>query len=250
TPGTTSTIPFSGATSRLDGLDFRPANGLLYGYDESSNRVVTVDPLTAFTTLVSNPTTGSTTSDLGIDFNPVPDRMRLVNVDDQNLRINVDTGATIVDGTLAYDAGDPNTGVNPLINEAAYSNNDNDPATATTLYYLDYGLDILVTTSNPNGGVVNTVGNLGVLTSSYTGLDIFTDGGVNTAYAILSNSDNLPSLYTVNLQTGAAALIGQVGNGSVFEVYSLALVPVPEPSSWFVVTTVALTGAALRRRRR
>ncbi len=252
TPSTVTTLPFSGATTRLDGLDFRPANGLLYGYDQSSNQLVTVDPLTAVTTFVSNPSTTSSSSELGLDFNPVSDRLRLVNEDDQNLRTNVETGVTTVDTPLAYLAADPNFGINPLINEAAYTNADNDPVTSTTLYYLDYGLDILATTSNPNGGAVTTVGPLGVNTTGYTGFDIFTDaGGMNTAYAILSNSDNLPSFYTVDLSNGAASLVGQVGDGDIREVYALALTPVvPEPSTlltWAAMATLA--GEAMRRRR-
>lgn len=252
TPSTASTIAFSGATTRLDGLDFRPANGLLYGYDQSSNQLVTVNPLTAVTTLVSNPSTASSSSELGIDFNPVSDRLRVVNEDDQNLRINVETGATTVDTPLAYQPADPNFGINPLINEVAYTNADNDPITSTTLYYLDHGLDILATTTNPNGGAVATVGTLGVNTTGYTGFDIFTDaGGMNTAYAILSNSDNSPSLYTISLGTGAATLVGQLGDGSIREVYALALAPVvPEPSTlltWAAMATLA--GEAMRRRR-
>ncbi len=92
-PGGSSVVGlFSGAVNAIDGLDFRPANGLLYGYSSSLNSLVTINPLTAVTTFVSSPSTGSSISLLGVDFNPVPDRLRLVNLNDQNLRINVDTG--------------------------------------------------------------------------------------------------------------------------------------------------------------
>jgi hypothetical protein len=58
--------------------------------------------------------------------------LRLVNAVDQNLRINVDSGATTVDSALAYAAADPNFGVNPVVTEVAYINNDNDPVTGTS----------------------------------------------------------------------------------------------------------------------
>ena len=134
---------FSGAISNLNSLDFRPADGFLYGYSDVTDSIYRVNLANGFTTLVSTSTTPTTTNLLGIDFNPVADRLRIVNVNDQNLRINVDTGAAIVDGTLAYAAADPNFGVNPTIIDAAYTNSDRDPATGTTLYYLDYALDIL-----------------------------------------------------------------------------------------------------------
>ena len=48
TPGSLTTVGLlSGAVTRLDGIDFRLANGQLYGYDAFTNQVVTVDPATA-----------------------------------------------------------------------------------------------------------------------------------------------------------------------------------------------------------
>ena len=240
---------FSGALTSLAGLDFRPANGLLYGYSQGSNALVTINPLNAVTTFVSTPSTGSTTSVLGVDFNPVPDRLRLVNMNDQNLRINVDTGATIVDGTLAYGAGDPNFGTNPSIIEAAYTNSDTNLATGTTLYYIDNILDTLVTTTNPNGGALTTVGSLGLNTSDLVGFDILSDGfGGNTAYALLSPFNaSQTSLYSVNLATGAATLVGGIGQFA----YGLAIVQptVPEPSSALIAVGLSLVGLRLRSRR-
>jgi hypothetical protein len=247
-PELATTTPFSGATNQLDGLDFRASNGLLYGYVQSSNQLVTVDPTTAVTTFVSNPSTPSTSNDLGIDFNPVADRLRVVNANDENLRINVDTGATIVDGTLAYIPGDVNFGVNPNINEAAYLNNDIDPGTTTALYFIDYVADDLVVTTNPNAGELTTVGSLGVDTEFYTGFDIFTAGGVNTAYAILTEGNNAPGLYTINLSTGAASFIGTVGDGGIAEIYGLAIVP--EPSSPTLLLAAGLAFATCRGKRR
>ncbi len=249
-PGGASVVaPFSGAIGFLDGIDFRPANGLLYGYSRLTNSVYTVNPLTAFTTFVSTPSTGSNTAFLGVDFNPVPDRLRLVNTNDQNLRINVDTGATTVDGTLAYGAGDPNFGRNPTIIEAAYTNSDTNPATGTTLYYVDSFLGTLVTTSNPNGGVLSTIGSLGVNTEVFVGFDILSDGfGGNTAYALLKPVGGQTSLYGINLATGAATLVGGIGQTA----FGLAIVQptVPEPSSALIALGLSAFGLCRHPRRR
>lgn len=59
-----------------------------------------------------------------------------------------------------------------------------------------------------------------------------------------------PNLYSINLATGAATLIGQVGTGQNFEVYSLALAPIPESSSTGLLVGTGLAGMWLCRRRR
>src|SRR5262245_25173780 len=59
TPGTLVNIgPFTGAATNVNSLDYRPFDGLLYGYDRVGNQIVTIDPATAFTTFVYTPTTG------------------------------------------------------------------------------------------------------------------------------------------------------------------------------------------------
>jgi hypothetical protein len=252
-PGLTTIVgSFGGAAERIDGIDFRPSDGQLYGYAQTSNRIVTINLNNAFTTLVSTPTTASSVRNVGIDFNPVPDRLRLVNPPDQNLRINVATGDTLIDGALAYAAGDPNFGANPVINEVAYTNSDTNAATGTTLYYIDSALDILATTSSPNAGTLTTVGSLGFNAGELTGFDILSDGfGGNAAYAILSSS-SIHSLYRINLGTGAATAVGAF-NPQVVRPFSLAIVQptIPEPSSGMIacMLTLIATGLAPRRKR-
>lgn len=228
-PSTINTVQVTGVNGTLLGIDFRPANGLLYGITNTNN-LYTINPGTGaatFASTLSVPFTGGIRS--GVDFNPAADRLRVVGNNDQNLRINVDTGATISDGTLAYAAGDPNFGVNPIITAAAYTNSFPGPGgggRTTQLFDIDSNLDTLVLQSPPNAGTLNTIGSLGIDFSPTGGFDIFTDAnGVNNAFAA---SDSV--LYTIDLSTGAATSVGTIGGSRSF-VGLAATNAVPEPGS-------------------
>ena len=242
-PGTLlNSVAISGLGGEsLIGIDLRPNGGALYGVG-SGNSIFTLNTATGAATLAGTLGTGLSGAGFGFDFNPVPDRLRVVGTDEQNLRINVGTGATLVDGSLAYAVGDANAGANPNVVGAAYANNVNGALT-TTLYGIDSSLDILVTQAPPNAGTLNTVGALGIDTTGAVGFDI---SGSGIAYAALTDGINsLSSLYAINLSTGSASLIGQIGGGS--SVYGLTAVP--EPAEYGMMIGGALLGlAALRRR--
>lgn len=233
-------------STSLSGIDYRPSTNSLWGYNDVDASFYQINRFTAGLTKVATSDNPTNTELLGIDFNPVPDRLRIVTVTDQNLRANVDTGATLVDGTLVYAAGDVNEGVDPNIIEAAYTNSDTNPATGTTLYYIDISTDTLATTAAPNAGIMTTVGALGVDADIYTGFDIFTDGmGNNTAYAILGIAGTSLGLYTINLTTGAATFIGDLGADNAY-----GLAAIPEPGLLAMLGLGGLAGLATRRRRR
>lgn len=250
---------FSGSVSGILGLDFRPSNGVLYGYG-SNNTIVTIDLATASTTFVSTVATPSSTVDLGIDFNPVPDRLRVVNPVEQNLRINVDNGGTTSDNPFLYAAGDVNAGADPTLNEVAYTNSigpsPRTPPPGTTIYYLDYGTNSLTTAALPNGNGVNTVlttvgTGLGIGDfSSNTGFDIFTPViNTNAAFALLEVG-GVASIYSIDLTSGLATTLG-TPTGLV-NARGLAIAGVPEPSSVAVagIFATGLVGLVVRRRRR
>ncbi|NJL10070.1 MAG: DUF4394 domain-containing protein [Calothrix sp. SM1_7_51] len=210
-------IKVKGIDGNLQGIDFRPANGMLYGVTDTDN-VYIINPDTGEAKLVSKLSSsfdGGFQS--GFDFNPVPDRLRIVGSNDQNFRTNVDTGAVNVDRPLAYAAGDPNTGKDPNITGIGYINN-RAGATATQLFGIDYDLDVLVLQDPPNDGSLKTIGSLGVNFAPVAGFDIVTDDkGTNTAFAVSGDT-----LFNIDLSTGAAKKVGPVPVGGFI---GFAIVP-------------------------
>ena len=206
-PETTSFIPVTGTEGFLLGIDTRPANGLVYGIDTLDN-IYTINPDSGAATYISTldiPFDGGTIS--GFDFNPVADRLRLVGDNDQDFRINVETGEVTVDGDLAFADGDVNAGVNPNVTAAGYINSF-DGTESTQLYDIDAALDQLVLQNPPNDGTLVTVGDLGVDFGTLGGFDVVSGGaeGQNAAFAV---SDGI--FYSVDLGSGAASVLGEVG---------------------------------------
>lgn len=229
----------------LIGIDFRPANGLLYGVS-SDSRLYTINAITGAATVVGS--AGAFVlngTSFGFDFNPVPDRIRVTSNADQNLRLNPNDGSlTATDGTIAYAVGDANAGANPSVVGSAYTNSFAG-ATATTLYAIDSVLDILAMQNPPNAGVLNTIGALGVNTSDNVGFDIFFFG--NQAFASLTAPGGVSSFYSINLATGAASLIGGIGSGLILT--DIAIAQVPEPATGALLA-LGLIGVALHARRK
>lgn len=203
------------AGEKLIGIDFRPSNKMLYGVS-SLSKVYTIDTATGAAAGVGTLTTALTAGALyGVDFNPVPDRIRITNDAEQNLRANPADAANVVDKPLVFAATDPNAGKNPSIAASAYTNNVAGTKT-TTLYNIDYALDVLVTQNPPNDGILNTVGKLGVKTTGNAGFDIVSRNDTNSAIAALHlEGERASKLYSIYLKTGAATLIGKIGGNKI-----------------------------------
>ncbi len=212
-PGDAGVVKISGLQSgeTLLGLDTRPATGELYALG-SSSRLYTINIVSKKATAVgaTSFTPALSGSSFGFDFNPTVDRIRIVSNTGQNLRAHPVTGAiAVVDTNLAYATNDIAAGQIPAISGAAYINNDTNPATATVLFDIDTALDTLVIQNPPNNGTLQTVGSLGVNTSSIVGFDVA--GSDGTAYAALTlEGDKRAGLYTINLVTGAATFVGEI----------------------------------------
>jgi Domain of unknown function (DUF4394) len=188
---------------RIVGIDYRPATGDLYGLGNNGG-VYVLDDRDARATLRSRLSVALVGSSFGVDFNPTVDRLRIVSDTGQNLRDNVDvTGDTITDGTLTYPGPPPTTATG--VTGAAYTNNDADPNTATTLFDIDTVLDQTVIQSPANAGLLAPTGKLTVDAGSPVGFDIYSTirGGT-----------------TVDVEGLASLLVG--GRSGLYEVDLLA----------------------------
>lgn len=213
-----------GAGEKLLGIDFRPADGRLYGLGDSS-RLYRIEPQTGVCVAVAGTLSPLLNgSSFGFDFNPTVDRIRVVSDADQNLRLHPDTGLVVAaDTTLSYAPTDPFAAVNPNIVGAAYTNNVGG-ATSTQLFGIDSNLDTLVFQNPPNAGVLNTVGALGVNVTAVAGFDIAGSNGA--AFAVCATPGSpAAALFTIDLTTGAASFRGVIG--STETIVGMSVVPSP-----------------------
>lgn len=175
------------------GLDFRPANGTLYGVTNQS-RLLRVNTANGMVSPVGEglmPMLEGTS--FGFDFNPTVDRIRLVSNTGQNLRLHPDLGTVVaVDGDL-------NPGM-PIVNGAAYTNNVA-TASSTVLYVIDSETNILYRQDPPNDGGLVEIGPLGIDFTSENGFDI--GGDSDTAFALLT-VNGMSGVYRISISTGEA----------------------------------------------
>jgi hypothetical protein len=194
----------------LVGIDFRVQDRELYGLGDGGG-IYTIDTGTAEASKVTELTVDLQGDFFGVDFNPAANALRIVSDTGQNLR-HPFAGPlqfqTQTDTPLNYTPGTDATGVTG----AAYTNNDLDPDTNTTLFDVDTLLDQLSIQSPPNNGSLAPTGLLTVDAGSPAGFDIYTRlrKGVavaNHAFATLV-ARGKTGFYRVNLLTGTANLIG------------------------------------------
>lgn len=237
-PGSAAAIAITGLTggSSLVGIDFRPSTGALYGFGDDAT-LYTIDTTTGVATAVDAAAdAGATTfpvvldptaTSYGFDFNPAADRIRVHNDKGQNYRLHPANGQSVnvtSDGELAYADGGPTVAAAG----AAYINSVQPKPATTTLFGIDPERDQLTRFANASGGVTGgfaeatPVGPLGVDADLVAGFDIFggmsdPDGGApptNTAveaFAAMTVGGQL-GLYTIDLTTGAATLVGAIGH--------------------------------------
>ena len=221
-----------GAGQTLVGIDFRPLDRQLVGVAGAGTGgvVYAINPSTGAATQI-NAIMTLTGSAFGVDFNPVPNALRVVSDANQNLRITMG-GAGVVNTDGMLNPGDPN------VVGAAYSNNVPGGINGqTTLYVIDSVLDALFTQGgvnfppgtppvSPNTGTLFQVGALGFDTANLVGFDISRDSAI--AYASLTGPTGLGAqLFTVNLGSGVATPVGGIGRGLALRDITVSQIPEP-----------------------
>ncbi|MEU4682740.1 DUF4394 domain-containing protein [Streptomyces xinghaiensis] len=207
----------------LVGIDFRVQNGLMYGVgDQGGIYTIKTPPQTTdvVVTKVSQLTIPLYGTNFGVDFNPAANRLRVISDNGQNLRHNIDdksAGASPAAGHTAEDSilstpGSEN--VSRGVTAAAYTNNDLNGDTATTLFDINTATDQVVVQSPANNGTLAATGKLGVNAGPNAGFDIYSDlvnGKTVSATgfaAITPPNSTLTTFYTVDVLTGAATPAG------------------------------------------
>ncbi|MFJ1864403.1 DUF4394 domain-containing protein [Streptomyces sp. NPDC088097] len=209
---TTSIGKLSGlrGDTKIVGIDFRVQNEKLYGVGDKGG-VYTLNTNNAKAVKVSQLTVALSGARYGVDFNPAANRLRVISNTGQNLRHNIDDKAaplgTTVDGMLTNPTTPPSTAMG--VTGAAYTNNDLDAATATSLFDIDTTADRVSLQSPANAGMLAPTGNLGVNAGPEAGFDIYFSPkqGTNQGFAAL-NTGGAFRLYGINLLTGAARDMG------------------------------------------
>lgn len=204
-PAVTKTMDVTGV-DKLVGIDFRPGNKTVIGVTPD-HRIVSINLETGAATDVAKMDKMLTVTEapVVVDFNPMADRLRFMT-GTTNHRVHPDTGAVTVDGALAYEDGDMHKGETPNIVAAAYTNSIGKPE-KTAMYNIDATIGALIQQTKPNDGTLKAIGKLGLKDkpATYT-FDIHgEEGGKNTAYLAAD-----ATLYTVNLETGAATEVGPI----------------------------------------
>ena len=234
-PGAFNAVGSATAAGIVD-IDFRGSNNRLYGLS-GTGATSTISVSNGMLTPLFNPSHSLGTVS-GFDFNPAADRMRIIGGGVNNFRMVPDGIAGMTAGTVVNGAGgaDGVFGVPMSVTllDVAYTNPFNGIA-GTSLYSI--GSDGILynhpAVGAPQFNVLSAVGSLGISLAGDIGFDIDAGG---TGYLVSGSS-----LYTVNLTTGAAGLVGTLGQ----PLTSIAVVP--EPSA--VLLGGVASFALLRRRR-
>ncbi|RZJ08921.1 MAG: DUF4394 domain-containing protein [Rubrivivax sp.] len=234
-----------GAGDRLVGIDTRPKDGKIYGVS-LSNQIYTLNEMTGAATWVAALSAPVIQANLGygIDFNPVADfgtaaSLRLVSSAGDNFAINAATGLV----------GNATNKVAPGFTGVAYTNAMLMPAAApasTALYYIDATNDTLAMASSAfNTPTITTVGALGVDVLKANGFEVLGNGQAYAALNVDAGTSLATGIYSINLGTGAATLLGTY-NGTLS---GLSVSAVPEPGTYAMMGLGLLCLTLARRRR-
>ena len=184
---------------RLLGIDWRSPNGTLIGVTDSF-AVVAIDPASGAVSPVvqmDRPLPIDGDAPVVVEINPAADALRFMS-GTVNHRVNLTTGAVMVDGALHWAAEAGQTGA-PMIVATGYINNLGRPE-ATAMYNLDAATMGLTRQAPPNDGTNTPIGPLGAdLPAGPMAFDVGTDAdGANTGWLAAGLR-----LHRLDLATGA-----------------------------------------------
>jgi len=266
------------AGSTLVGIDYRPADNLLYalGYNATAasptpnTQLYILNTGTNSVTPVGAPVRlelGGPNERIGFDFNPTVDRIRVVSTNDANYRLNPTTGGiAATDGNINYAGGTP---ADPGVGAVAYTNSFVGGSVTTTLYAIDYmqmaapNGQLSVVNPPNNGTLTGPVqmmfqvpsGNYTIGTPTDIGLDIYYNPSTNQNVGYLTevtqrntNGTASSNTYRVDLSTGQATILGNTVPASTlfnFEIRDLAVAIAPVPTlTWNGSVSTAWATAA------
>ena len=218
------------------GIDYRVQNGRLYGVGDKGG-LYTLNAQDAAAKKVGQLSVALQGVDFGVDFNPAANALRVISDTGQNLRqpFPAAVGGAFGDGPTAPTAVDgpltrpvvpattpPSTQPALGLTGAAYTNNDLDPSTATSLFDLDTARDQVTLQSPANSGMTAATGGLVVDFARTSGFDIYSrirNGKTVEAlpYAV-STAGGVATLYDVDLLTGAVESDGAIGDPTVTDI--------------------------------
>lgn len=211
------TLKITGISSSetLVGMDYRPSNGKLYGLSKLA--VYIIDPNSGIASSRIELKSALTGTSFGVDFNPVVDRLRVVDDQNNSLVVDVETRGAFISGNVTPQAniGSPNApDTNFKITAAAYTNSISKPV-STRLYDLDTKSDrLFIQNAAATDSSLSSPVSLGIDAEDANGFDI--DGTNNQGYAILRVASKI-GLYKVDLaaSSNAASLVGDLGSGTL-----------------------------------
>lgn len=213
------TVAVTGIDGTLIGIDIRPMDGKLYAVSDK-NVIYTIDPMTGAATKVSQLDKPFQHGGKAlVDFNPQADRLRLIGVNGVSFRVNVETGAVIVDGSLKYGEKDANAAKKPMVTMGAYTN-AMPKAKGTELFNIDTTTGTLNLQSPPNDGVQQTRAKTSVAFGKTASIDIVLDANEDNVAYVLDGT----ALYTLNLKDGMAKKHGDIAG--LPAVIDIAVAPV------------------------
>lgn len=181
---------------RLHGIDYRPATDSLIGVTDEF-AVVEIDPQTGEWSLIAEMDTMMEIEEgapVIVDINPAADALRFMS-GTTNHRVNLSSGAVMVDGDLTFTDGTEGT---PIVGGTAYSNSFGTPE-ETAMYNIDTDRAALLRQTAPNDGDNEMIGELGVMFDGPVAFDIVTDAeGMNEAWLFANGA-----LHMISLEDGA-----------------------------------------------